>query len=260
MVRIGRFLSNWGRLDVPNDMQSNGELSVLDSVIKTADHSQHHVFVDAGANVGDWTIALLNACGRYRLQSFTVHSFEPHPATFTTLRRRVEEHPLANRVKFFPLALSEQNQTTPLFVVGDNAGTNSLHQTETSQSSLTVQTVSLDSHAREHGFDRILYMKVDTEGHDMRVLNGASRLLRDTQVIALQFEYNYRWILGRNYLKDVFDLLSDGSYSIGKITPLGIEVYPKWHPELETFREGNYLVCQPRILPSLPLIDWWNEV
>jgi hypothetical protein len=31
-------------------------------------------------------------------------------------------------------------------------------------------------------------------------------------------------------------------YRVGKVTPRGIEFYEAWHPELESFKEGNY-VC-----------------
>lgn len=31
-------------------------------------------------------------------------------------------------------------------------------------------------------------------------------------------------------------------YKVAKVTAKGLEVYPRWHFELEVFREGNYLV------------------
>ena len=35
------------------------------------------------------------------------------------------------------------------------------------------------------------------------------------------------------------------SYSIGKLTPVGIEIYENWHPELEKYFEGNYIILHP---------------
>lgn len=260
MVRVGRFLSNWGRLDVPNDMHTNGELLLLRSFVSVADRRQHHIFVDAGANVGDWALALLDICAEYHLHSFSLHCFEPHPVTFDTLSRRVKAHALGGRVRLFQQALSDDDANAALFIVGDNAGTNSLHPIRAAMQSLTIQTVSLESHAERHDIQSILYMKVDTEGHDMRVLKGASRLLREGRIVALQFEYNFRWILSRCFLKDVFDLDLDGRYRIGKVTPGGFESYTAWHPELESFREGNYMLCQAEHLASLPHVDWWLNV
>lgn len=45
---------------------------------------------------------------------------------------------------------------------------------------------------------------------------------------------------------------------MGKVTPLGIEVYPRWHPELEKFVEGNYLAFLPGQAQDLPTIKWWG--
>ena len=60
-----------------------------------------------------------------------------------------------------------------------------------------------------------------------------------------QFEYNHRWILGRFFLRDAFELVQAFGYRVGKLTPRGVEFYPGWDPELETFVEGNYVACAP---------------
>lgn len=31
------------------------------------------------------------------------------------------------------------------------------------------------------------------------------------------------------------------------------------HPELESFREGNYVACQESWVARFPRIPWWNE-
>ena len=88
----------------------------------------------------------------------------------------------------------------------------------------------------------------------MRVLEGAKGLLERGAIDFLQFEYNHRWILFRNYLKDVFDLVEPLGYRVAKVTPHGLEVYPKWHFELEVFWEGNYLIAKDFAALGLPLL------
>ena len=258
MVRMGRFLSNWGRLDVPNAMRENGELATLEVVVSSADRDRQQVFMDVGANVGDWTLALLDLCRKHQLTNVSVHCFEPHPETFATLTSRVKQHSLSAKVNLFQLALSSEEALQTLFVVGSGSGTNSLHSYDANTTRLSVPTVALDDHAEKHSINTIRFAKVDTEGHDARVIRGANRLLRAGRIDALQFEYNFRWILSRQYLKDVFDLDLHRCYEVGKITPLGFEGYRAWHPELETFREGNYLICARQIAAQLPRVDWWN--
>src|SRR5690242_2901869 len=84
LVRLGRFLSMQGRLDVANELSSNGELIVQDIALRHAPPGRAVVF-DVGANVGDWTRALLRtaqALGR----SVEVHAFEPCSATYQVLQ------------------------------------------------------------------------------------------------------------------------------------------------------------------------------
>jgi hypothetical protein len=83
-------------------------------------------------------------------------------------------------------------------------------------------------------------------------------MLKRQAIGVLQFEYNHRWIGGRWFLRDAFDLLLPLGYALGKITPRGIEFYDRWHYELETFREANYLACTPSHVPTFPSIGWWN--
>ena len=78
--------------------------------------------------------------------------------------------------------------------------------------------------------------------------NGYERLLVENRIMACQFEYNHRWIYSRHCFKDVFAFIKDTRYFVGKITPRGSELYEQWHPELNRFFEGNYLLIHPDAL------------
>lgn len=76
----------------------------------------------------------------------------------------------------------------------------------------------------------------------MQILYGARELLARERVTVFQFEYNHRWVYSRHFLKDVFDFARSLPYILGKITLTGIEFYDEWHPELERYFEGNYVL------------------
>jgi hypothetical protein len=59
-----------------------------------------------------------------------------------------------------------------------------------------------------------------------------------------QFEYNHRWLAEKRCLKDVFKFIADKPYRLGKLYNNGIEIYDKWHPELERFFEANYVLIK----------------
>ncbi|MBE0670935.1 MAG: hypothetical protein IH588_10135, partial [Anaerolineales bacterium] len=52
----------------------------------------------------------------------------------------------------------------------------------------------------------------------------------------------------RHFIKDVFDFADSIPYSVGKITPNGVDIYEKWHPELEKYFEGNYVLIHSSAL------------
>ena len=91
---------------------------------------------------------------------------------------------------------------------------------------------TVDRFSADHGLVAITLLKVDTEGHDLSVLRGASSMLNQGVIGIVQFEYNWRWVASRTFLKDVFDLADSlPRYTVGKVTPKGIEFYDRWHHE-----------------------------
>jgi hypothetical protein len=55
------------------------------------------------------------------------------------------------------------------------------------------------------------------------------------------------------------DFLLPLGYRIGKVTPRGIELYSRWDPERESFREGNYAALREDRTRLFRIIPWWNE-
>ena len=123
-----------------------------------------------------------------------------------------------------------------------------------------VATNTLDAYADRAGLDHVTLVKIDTEGHDLAVLRGAQRLFTEQRISIAQFEYNHRWVYARCYLRDVFDLLEPLGYRLGKLTPRGVEFYPGWDADLETFVEGNYVACCALAAERLPSVAWWKSV
>jgi hypothetical protein len=157
------------------------------------------------------------------------------------------------------VAMSATVGEATLHVRAPGAGTNSLHHATGHERSEKVPTTTVDAYVTRHGIGRIDLLKVDTEGHDMSVLHGARECLGAGLISVAQFEYNHRWVHARHFLKDAFDLLEPLGYRVGKLTPRGMEAYPGWDPDLETFVEGNYLACTANAAYRLPQVAWWKR-
>lgn len=249
LYRFARTLMRRARRDSTYAPAENGELLVQDSVLN---HLRPRVIFDVGANVGDWSALLLRRCAQREMR---VYAFEPCGATFSALQRSVQDQRLIS----VPYACSDSCGTAAINIVEDGCGRNSLVEGLSGQTS-TEQVVltTIDAYCQQQGIDSVALIKIDAEGHDVAVMTGAQAMLKSHAIAVVQFEYNHRWIFSRTYLKDAFELLSSFGYSLGKVTPAGIEFYSEWEVELETFCEGNYLACLPEVQHIFPIVrpDW----
>ncbi|MES1998435.1 MAG: FkbM family methyltransferase [Pseudomonadota bacterium] len=256
--RLGRSLYLKARADSPNVAQFNGEELLQRQLLARFSAVQEKlVAFDVGANIGDWTWFILQETSRLNMGSrVEIYSFEPTPSTFKVLQERISKHQLQNISHLVPKALSNEDGTAEMYVTGETAGTNSLHPDaiNRNQSRIQIDKTTAYAYCSSNGIQVIHFLKCDTEGHDMTVLQGAKKLFDEQRIMACQFEYNHRWIYSRHYLKDVFDMFEGTPYSIGKITPNGIELYQGWHPELERFFEGNYILLHSKAL------NWFTTV
>lgn len=265
LARLARWVWLQVRFDIANDPSTNGEYLLLRSVCREVSSKGPGIFLDVGANLGDWSDALIRGWavagrGAPRLE---VHAFEPTPACFLRLTDRLADS--VTRVsrdnittKLNDLAVGRAAATMNLSVVSPTGGTNTLVPLDGSVGeNVPVQVVALDDYATLAGLQQIDFLKIDTEGNDFAVLEGASGLLESQRIRWAQFEYNHRWVSSRTYLRDVFLLAEKYGYKVGKITPRGIEGYEGWHPELETFREGNYLLWHGPLPAGTAVVPWW---
>ncbi|MCK6511757.1 FkbM family methyltransferase [Myxococcota bacterium] len=265
LVRLGRFLSNQGRLDLNNDPRSNGEYALQEYVLSLHRNKQDALCVfDVGANVGEWSCSFAERAKKARIPML-IHAFEPFLGTYLSLQKKLAACDVQQSVKANHLALSSQEGTREFFSLGENVGINSLYEENAKRSDLldhevvSIQTTTLDRYCQKESIERIHLLKIDTEGHDFDVLQGCQEMLRRDRIDLIQFEYNHRWIYARHFLKDVFEWSRPFGLRLGKLTPKGIEVYKGWHPELETFRENNYVLFPPRLEGAFPCISWWGE-
>jgi FkbM family methyltransferase len=234
--RAVRLLMYEAQFDVLNEPATNGEHYLQSTILH---HFPSAVVFDIGANVGEWTESLLRQCDD---RGATIHAFEPCRRTFEMLEERARSW---KGVTLTRAACSDHVGQGRLMVEAAGSGTNALVKEEfTCCEVVALETV--DSYCQKQSVTRINLMKVDAEGHDLSILVGAQRMLQTRAVDVIQFEYNHRWINERKLLRDAFTYLLPLGYRIGKLTGDGIQFYPGWHWELETYREGNYVACLPK--------------
>jgi FkbM family methyltransferase len=259
-VRLGRFLLNAGRADGCNAIDSDGELLIARQFLGGVDRNAPICAMDVGANIGDYSAALLE----FLLPEGTERpvrwiAFEPFPETAQTLKGRLRPWLDRRVAQIEELALSDQSGVGQLLVLGANEGTNSLVAVADGTDRLPHRVLleTLDQFCQKQGIDQIDWLKIDAEGHDAAILAGADRMFSSRRIGAAQFEYNWRWVGDRKFLRDVFEMADRWGYRVGKVTYLGLELYDGWRPELETFVENNFLLIRPDLLPRVRTIAPW---
>lgn len=218
----------------------NGEWWLLDSLPAL------DVFVDAGANVGDWTAAVLE-----RFPAAHGIAIEPGSVPANRLRSRFN-----GRVRVIEAALDERKGTLAFHERADSSEFSSTHLavgTPQTRPAIMVPAVTIDS----LGLERIDVLKIDVEGSEAAAIRGASEMLSAQRIGMLQFEYNSTWLLAGESLRNVIKLLDGWKYETYLLRPRHLEpVNPRWG---EPFAFANF-VARPRRTPRTDRARRWRSL
>ena len=216
-----------------SDSATNGEYRLIDFL---APHCS--VFVDVGANVGHWTEHFL------RTSSAKGILFEPSERCASLLKAKFKDMPIIVRnvaVGDKPGSIwfvEEENFSEASAIVETYIPSEQPGKTVTKQ----VPMVTLDEELLSVDFN-IDFLKIDTEGYDLRVLKGAESFLRKGRIRFVQFEYNSHWLGTGSSLKDAKTFLENLGFDLllirsGGLHPLN---YGFWG---DYFRYSNFLACR----------------
>lgn len=166
------------------------EEQILDCWTKTAEQAK--VVFDVGANLGIYSLAAL--AGR---PDAIVHAFEPTPEIACRLIETAALNHLDNLI-VHQVAVSHRAGEAVLHRLRGDLGTNEGMNyigtgNNASESALgeRVQTVSLDEFCRQNGVGQIDLLKLDVQGHEFSVLQGAKSLIRLGQLRTIFMELNW---------------------------------------------------------------------
>ncbi|MGI8807502.1 MAG: FkbM family methyltransferase [Acidimicrobiales bacterium] len=162
--------------------------------------------LDIGANVGIHTVTMAKLAGAGR-----VLAFEPHPQTVERLRANLALNGI-DRTEVVQVALLDRAGAVSLFDSNDsNRAMASLHAYD-GWSSTSVEGMTLDDVLQVRAVPKVDVVKIDVEGFEPAVLEGARGMLaRDRP--ALIFEYmNWAWENCGYALADTLQMLRDVGY------------------------------------------------
>lgn len=136
--------------------------------------------VDVGANIGIYTRFFSGLAG----VSGRVHAFEPAPSNFNRLQENARS--LAN-VSLNHAAVGDRSGTIRLFVSDELNVDHRTFDSGDDRKGIDVPVVSLDDYFSAG--QRVDLIKIDVQGYELCVLQGAKRVLAENRDIKLLMEF-----------------------------------------------------------------------
>ena len=219
-TKIGRFV--YGKIFVPNKPNyvivegfklyiHEGKDLLSDSLLITKEYEpletkvikdivkEGNIVVDAGANIGYYTILLSKAVGH----NGKVYAFEPEKSCFNLLKKNCRENKCYN-VILINKALSNKEGEIKFYINEKDKGSSSVIE---NGDAVIVQSTTLDKEISKP----IDFMKIDIEGAELQALQGATTSLRSCSKMVIEIPED------RKDFESIKELLIKNKYKIERL-------------------------------------------
>ena len=140
------------------------------------------LFLDIGANIGSYTILSSGAC---RAMTW---AFEPDPNTLLFFKRNIAINKIDELVTVYDVALGSTQGEVPFTI-----GLDTINQVATADDK-NVRLVRQEQLDNVIGVAQPIMTKIDVEGYEERVIQGAKNLLSAPYLKAIELETVTPWI------------------------------------------------------------------
>jgi len=220
-----------------SDPYRNGEYKFLHSYIR-----DNMTVIDAGAHDGTYTEYIFNLN-----PSVTVHCFEPTSSAYKELNARLAKEIKAKKLFANNVGLSTDTGDAELFIYNELDQRNSLHlnPAHTYDSSKLhrekINLTTLDDYIEKNNISTVDFLKIDVEGHETKVIEGAENALKNKIIKCIQFEYNNNWKAAGFTLENIFKYLKENDFNIYRLTIWGKIHITQFKTHLENYKHSNYI-------------------
>jgi FkbM family methyltransferase len=238
-----------GILKSDNEMVS-GEHFLVTRVLKmNLGNVARPVIFDVGANIGKYSIMLVR-----EFPTAQIYAFEPNNNTFNQLVTNV-----SSSVACINAGMGDEEKTEKIFTYSNNIASShasiyedvfrTFHRTDDILE-LDFQMTTIDIFCEREKITAINFLKIDTEGNELNVLKGGTKMLSEGKIKMIQFEFGECDVFSRVFLQDLYNILPD--YNIYRIDSERLIPLFEYVSTNEIFRYQNFFAVRK----DFPFQDW----
>jgi len=198
-------------IDNVEDLDISGEHFFIKTILKDIlKKNKDLLFFDVGANIGDYSIIL-----QQNFQNSRIYSFEPHPETFKKLESNTSNF---NNIECYNFGMSSIPEFLKLYEDKNlHSGLCSVYRDVFNKyesidvSTFDVKLDTIDLFSKNKLIQKINFLKIDTEGHEFKCMEGAKGMIENGNIDVIQFEFNHMNSISRIFVKDFEELLENFS-------------------------------------------------
>lgn len=219
--------------------ETNGEYRLLHHFGNWCD-----LFIDIGANIGDFSKKVLALYGEINIIMFEANQnlFKELCKIDNIKKDNIFNIALSDKFGTIEFNLNTLDHTTSSIFDRTYMMPDFICNTE----KVKVQTNTLDSY-----LDKIhtnskkgMFIKIDTEGAELSIMNGSQSIFDLKIPIFIQFEYGHGWKEADAKLKDAMHLLNNKNFKIYRITPYGLELIKFYTIDMDNYMYCNYVAIK----------------
>jgi FkbM family methyltransferase len=245
LLRLSLDGMNYG---YATDLKESGELNAINFLKKVFDSRTRISVFDVGGNLGHYSRALAEALG----PKATIYAFEPSLKTFNQFIENTKD---INAIKAINMGFSDKEEKSPLYMDHELSTLASVYPRNLTHHEIKVSQVeevrltTIDRFCEKNDIDKIDFLKLDIEGHELKALRGAQKMIEGDNIDCIQFEFGGCNIDSRTFFQDFYYLLIE-KYRLFRIVRNGLVEIKKYEETNEIFRTINYLAQHRRHLAN----------
>ena len=169
-------------------------------------------FVDVGANIGLFTSLAI------RQGASKILAIEPHSESFGFLKTTIDKNNPLMSVSAEKVALGSQGGEGRLYLNPFNKGDNRMNYSKELIEGERVEIKTLDSICAQYGINSIDFLKIDVQGSELGILQGAVGVLGNSRRCIIMTEVWPSGMEKAGYSSEIFsDFLTSLGFKVEKV-------------------------------------------